>query len=212
MSRNIIFKCLCVLNYYVVFAQMNQFDMQNTTTLDIVISKGNDGSNPYEGSPYLDDRFYMAKVNEYNDSYPVRYNASEDRMEVKVSENRVIALDHLKTDYVVSFLESGTVYKTIDFNGTKGYFIEIWEGDNIFLLKKVSVKYFPEKESTNGYSPAKPARFVRQKDVYYVKKENDFIEVPNNVNKLGKMLKRNDLKTLAKNDGLDISEESDLIK
>lgn len=132
--------------------------------------------NAFEGSPYLNEEFTPAKINDVSETKLVRFDAFEDRVEIRVSENKVVILQ-VSEPYVISLLDgSDRVFETKKYlddkgNTTTAFFELIANQKHYKLYLKEKIK-FSKAEKAQGYGKAKPARFKKQNGIYYI---TDFI-------------------------------------
>jgi len=65
-----------------------------------------------EGSPYITEEFLALRLENFkNKIYSGRYNAYNGEMEIKLGEDKIIALDN-NTDYTITFMQVLKKYKT----------------------------------------------------------------------------------------------------
>ena len=145
-----------------------------------------------EGSPYLNDTFSPARINELASTHLVRFNAVEGTVEVMVADGKLVVLDNAGP-YVIALADgSGKVYEThpcVHSNGSTGNsFFELLGRTPDFALYLKEEKKFFKKESAQGYASEKPARFQKAGDSYYVSDfknaSGSLLEVPSKLKPL----------------------------
>jgi hypothetical protein len=125
------------------------------------------------GSPYLDEAFTAARINERDETHFVRFDAVEGVVEVQLAEDRVIALDN-SIPYTITLL-NGTdqVYETHEYINPKGdkastFLQVVHSSENYTLFVRENKKYFKEVKA-QGYAAAEPAGFKKAQDQYYIR-------------------------------------------
>ncbi len=128
------------------------------------------------GSKYVSD-FSFGKVIGYNQNYLMRYDAYNDQMEVKNTEDKVVIINK-KTINEVTF-NNGSKYKiynyTLDGNSITGYLKVIYDGSKSSLLKKEVIRFIPEKKAESSYDSDVPAAYKKGSDVYFIADHNGAI-------------------------------------
>lgn len=172
---------------------------QGATSIDVATEKlrmSAEASQPIDaqGSPYVDDKFLPLIVSGYdNQIFTGRFNAYNGEMEVNLG-TKIIALDKT-SQYEVVFTQTRKVYRTFSYqNDTgvakNGFLAIVNETDDFALLKEEKIKYYERVEPISSYQQAKPAKFKREDDNYYIKKGDNVSYLP--------LKKKSILKTYAK--------------
>ncbi len=121
------------------------------------------------GSRFVSD-FQFGKVIGYNQNYLLRYDAYNDQMEVKNTEDKIVIINK-KTINEVTF-NDGSKYKifnyTLDGASKIGYLKVIYGGSKSSLLKKEVIKYVPEKKAESTYEDDTPAAYKKSSPVYFI--------------------------------------------
>ncbi len=129
-----------------------------------------------QGSPYLNDEFISGSVfttskTQFTD-VPLRYNIYNDNIEFKQNNNPVQELANPEIVEKVEFGDYKFVY--IPYSDSrktdKGFFNILEEGKATLYQKPLVI--FEEAKATSPYQDAKPARFDRKSDEYYIGVEN----------------------------------------
>ena len=106
----------------------------------------------YEGTPYHVNDFLLGDVYLENEiilsNGALRYNAIADEIEYKESLND-------DDESAKALVKSKEIYAkimndTFVFIPSQGYFLVIYDGNNLSLLKKVTKKYFPPKKASSA--------------------------------------------------------------
>lgn len=124
------------------------------------------------GSPYLNENFTPAKINDISETKLVRFDAFEDRVEIMVDENKVVVLPDTEP-YTITLLDgSDKLFETKSYINDKGnpktsFFELIAKKENYRLYLKEKVE-FSKAVKAQGYQASKPAMFVKQKRIYYI--------------------------------------------
>ena len=130
--------------------------------------------NDIEGSPYLNDDFikgtiYTISQTKYVD-VPLRYNIYSEQVELKSGDGPVQALAPPEIVEKVEFGDYILVYVPfkVSRNIRRGFFRVIESGDKAVLLARAQVLFEDAKEPA-AYQDAKPPRFARKPDDYYIR-------------------------------------------
>ncbi|MCP4974881.1 MAG: hypothetical protein GY931_01850 [Maribacter sp.] len=178
--------------------------------------------NAPESTPYLNEVFTPAKINNINETKMVRFDAFEDRVEIMVSENKVVILED-KQPYSIKLLDgSGKLYETKSYydekGNTKASFFEVLalnENYSVYLKEKMK---FSKAKKAQGYEASKPAMFKKQKATHYItdfKGESDqLIKIPTKVKYFIEFFPGHSksLKMFIKDNKLKIDKSQDLMK
>lgn len=130
-----------------------------------------------DGSPYLDLEFKPAKIGEREKDYLVRFNAYEGSVEVWIRANKVVELqskgeerikmlDGSKKEYIIA------KYKDQKGEVKTGFLEELSSNEKYSLYLRERIKYF-KKTKAEGYAKAKPARFEKTAEQFYLKLPNN---------------------------------------
>ena len=142
--------------------------------------------NALESTPYLNEVFTPAKINDISETKMVRFDAFEDRVEVMANAKKVVILQDSQF-YSISLLDgSDKLYETKRYRDEKGntktsFFELIAHKDNYTLYLKEKIKFF-KAENAKGYEAPKPAMFKKQKTTYYITdfkgQSNQLLRIP----------------------------------
>jgi len=174
-----------------------------------------------EGTPYLDEQFKPARINDIKETQLVRFDAVKDQVELMAGGNSVMILDEAEP-CVISMLDGSEFrYRTksyFDGNGVvkKSFFRLIYDGDDFELYLKESKKFYKEVKP-QAYQEGSPAQFRMESVVFYV---NDFrgdktvlIELPDRLNKFVDLFPdvSREMKEFIKGQRLDLDQGQDLV-
>lgn len=195
-------------------------DGQNVDSRGRIVSiRAVDENTDTEGSKYINKNFTPIVIAQFKDKiYNARYNAFNGEMEVNIGDNKVLLLDN-NVDYEIEFSQSSKLYRTESFINNKGvskkgFLVVVNETNKFALLKEESITFHKKVNAASSYEKDIPARYVRNKDVYYIdyngtityisQKKKDLLKAfPNEASKLKSFIKKNKI---------NLKEEGDLIK
>ncbi|WBL23561.1 hypothetical protein [Zunongwangia sp. HRR-M8] len=208
MKKEYIFLLIFALSYNIFSAQSFMNGMQNSAPLKIFTKKKT--PERFTGSPYIDDSFLSAQINDGERSMSafVRYNAVEDVVEVKIDEqnSEIYTLPKLKKikyklkDYEI-FIDQFT-----DSNGetVNGYMLDYFSNQGVRFLARPEPDVVPAQPARTGYDKDKPAH-LKVDMVYYLQKnggrleevrlrEKDFKKILSDKEKMNAYFDRNKIK------------------
>jgi hypothetical protein len=178
MKQLIFLITLFLVIYQPAFAQPNYEIRQSIEFYDFHRMKGSNlkqglSESGIKGSPYLNDEFAEGSV--YTTSktqfvgIPLRYNIYNDQVEFKTAEGQVMAL---ALPEVVEKVEIGELLleNVPYFNAKKikrGFLVVLEKGPaSLYVRPRV---LFEDAEKPLAYQDAKPARFIRKPDEYFIR-------------------------------------------
>ncbi|CAI8832697.1 hypothetical protein [Chryseobacterium sp. IT-36CA2] len=177
-----------------VFVDAQQsLNINNVTSsqsvFESVVASANGAPIKYEdiqGSPYQSPLFQKASVGEKYGNIDVRYNAYTDDIEfLNNGKTEVLPKqDDFARIEVLSSKQAFVYFKNT--SEPKGYLTEIVKGKNP-VYKKEKVIFKDASAAANTYQTGKPAMFVKQDPVYYIKTASG------NMNKVSSLKKITDL-------------------
>ena len=170
----------------------------------------------YDGTPYYVNDFLLGDVYLENEiilsNGALRYNAVADEIEYKESLN-----DDDKS--AKALVKSKEIYAkimndTFVFIPSQGYYLVIFDGNNLSLLKKVTKKYFPPKKAQNNYERSTLARFEDRFKYTIYSKNGKTLELPKSKNKKIKAFGNDEkiVESYTKEQKLDLNNEKDIKK
>lgn len=175
-----------------------------------------------EGSPYLNEDFTPAKINNINETKFVRFDAFQDRVEILVDENRVVILPE-NSKYTISLLDgSEKVYETINHSNDKGnpkysFFELIANKEHFRLYLKEKIGY-SKAEKAQGYQEATPPMFKKQNSTFYITDflgySDKLVEIPKKNKNFLKLFQEQSksIKKFVNDNKLKIDNSDDLLK
>ncbi|NAS12044.1 hypothetical protein [Poritiphilus flavus] len=176
--------------------------------------------NSPEGTPYLNESFTPAKINDISKTHFVRFNGYSGEVEVKVSEGRVVVLNE-GDFFAIKLLDgSNTEYQTLSYLDEKGkrkhsFFQLLSNSEGYKLYLKQKVNYYKEVKA-EAYKEAQPPRFKPGKPEFYFSTANDPKEltlIPQKTNGFLKLFpeKSQELKKFIKSKKLKLNRKEDLM-
>lgn len=171
-----------------------------------------------EGSEYIDKNFTPIIITQYkNKIYGGRFNAFNGEIEVKLGENKVIALDN-NLDFEIKFTTTNKVYRTEKFINEKGitkkgFLVVVTKKNEYLLLKEETIKFHEKIKAATSYDKSKPARYIREKDKYFIKFNSVVTYISQKKKDLFKTFPEQSgkLKSYIKKNNLNMKDEDDLI-
>ncbi len=175
-------------------------------------------TNSYEhikGSPYLDANFKESTVYFKNDSaykIALRYNIFDQRMEYNF-KNQVFSINNPQDIKKIEIANRTFIYyyskNNYQFNG---YYQLLTQGKASLLLKREVV--FREEEKSDGIVEAKPDRFLKNPDKYYIVISSDEPKLLKNKKSLKIIFtdKLKEMETFAKKEKISFKKQADLIR
>lgn len=170
----------------------------------------------YDGTPYYVNDFLLGDVYLENEIIlsdgALRYNAVADEIEYKESLND-------DDESAKALVKSKEIYAkimndTFVFIPSQGYYLVIFDGNNLSLLKKVTKKYFPPKKAQNNYERSTLARFEDRFIYTIYTKNGNTLELPRSKSKKLKAFGDDEkiVKSYTKEQNLDLDNEKDIKK
>lgn len=135
-----------------------------------------------QGSIFFDKDYRTAKITGVADTWPIRYDAYRDEIEVKKNDE-VFALKKESPFNEITFIEKNNKMILAEFNFEnkmeKGYLFEILSYAKYALYKKQKVVFKKGKDPKTTLEIATPNRFIPLSPTYFVKTSgnNEFIEI-----------------------------------
>lgn len=126
-----------------------------------------------EGSPYLDDEFvdgsvFMTSKVQFV-GLPLRYNIFNDQVEFRFDDETVQVLSVPEVIEKVEFGETTLEYSVYsNLNKIKRGFFVVLEKGKATLYARPRVN-FEDAKKAGAYSDAKPPRFIKRPDEYYIR-------------------------------------------
>ncbi len=172
-----------------------------------------------QGSPYLNKAFSLAKVDDSENKFPVRYNAYSDEFEFLNSKNDTLVLD--KSDAYSKIIFSGSNKKYLlthytDFTEKPytGYLVEQYQKNNWAVLKRERISFYPGKKAKTSLENDMPAKYNKEKEDFYLKKpDGSIVEFPESKKQLGKLFpdKKDAIETFVKEQKIDFEYDQNKI-
>lgn len=174
MLKNIMIKKTCLLGFLLINPIIHAQQELRTKFGDVYYATDlyKTKYNAPESTPYLNEVFTPAKINNISETKMVRFDAFEDRVEVMVNAKKVVILQDSQS-YSISLQDgSDKLYETKSYRDEKGnaktsFFELIAHKENYKLYLKEKIKFF-KAEKAQGYESPKPAMFKKQKTTNYI--------------------------------------------
>jgi hypothetical protein len=171
------------------------------------------------GSPYYKQDFAESEIISRDSikyvNVKLRYNMYTDQMEF-LKGNEVLAISN-PTDFSYFIMDEDVFIYQSYLSGTssikRGYFQLLNFGPSVKLAKRFNLFYEPPSEP-DAYASAKPAKFVRRSDIYYLQFPGSvFTEVNLNRKKILEVFpdKKQELENFISDKRLKFRSEDDLI-
>jgi hypothetical protein len=189
----------------------DRFIMRATSAAYANGSKGD-----FEGSPYLNDDFEESRLWGKDAVYQgllMRYDIHQDRMEFQQNEGLFIleADPRIQKTTIVNttFVPAQYSFKGKAIQG----FLERLDSGKVTLLAKKQISFKERQEPQAMQYAAKPARFERLSDVYFIKNQEGNVTKINSIKKLLEDFpdKKVELKAFVEKEKISM-ERDDLIK
>lgn len=167
------------------------------------------------GSPYLNDSFLPAKVNDFKEVITARYNAYKDLITIKIGDSRAFFLQK-KAGNKLTFSDNKGQYQVFYDQSEKARFFKVLHRTNFYsLLVKQEVLLRGGEKPKSSYDKYIPPYFKRLKDRLYLSLDNmKAVKIPTNKKKFFKLFEDEgeQLKKYVKKHKLSIKKEEDLLK
>ncbi|MBU1011741.1 MAG: hypothetical protein KKG99_01935 [Bacteroidetes bacterium] len=167
-----------------------------------------------EGSPYLDKTFIKGSVITRDSiqyqNVPLRYNIYNDEFEFQVNEEKYLTISDPASMLQISIEDAVFIYLKKD--NKYGYY-QLLNDDKVKLLLCYNVK-FRQANVSNGINQARPPKFNRGSDTYYLQigyNEPQQIKNKKDIDLIFKS-QNSAIKELIKREKIDLHKEGDLLK
>ncbi len=175
-----------------------------------------------QGSPYVDEVFLPARVKaDIEQIFNARYNAVTDEVEVETEKNTVQAINKLLPGITVVFLKDNKIYKGMTYfneegQSVTGYLIPITtENANVKLFSKEKIVFIDRIPAKSSYQEAKPAKFDRLEDTYFITIDKDIAKpLSKNKKEIAALFPNHEKQVLnyISSEKLNIKKKEDLVK
>jgi hypothetical protein len=208
--------------FFVAFSISFALNAQNVNVDNdgrIISIKSANGTSDIEGSEYLNENFTPITITKYDGKlYNGRFNAVNGEIEVKLEDNKIIALD-TKADFEIKFNITNKTYRTEEFINNRGitknaFLVVVNDKNDYVLLKEEIIKFHKKIEATSSYAKGRPARYIRENDNYYIKYNDTVAFISQKKKDLFKMFPEQSrkIKAYIKENKISLKDEDDLIK
>ncbi|NAS11173.1 hypothetical protein [Poritiphilus flavus] len=174
-----------------------------------------------EGSPYLYEDFLPAQINNIKETKMVRFNAVENVIEVKQGEN-ILGLTMSKA-YSVKLRDGSErifeIHPVETENGKqeKVFLEKVFSNDKFMLYMKENIRYVEAKPAKSSYDQPIPAKFVKNKNSFYLIEQDSegqkLVLLPKKKKTLIKTFgdKGKTIDKKIKKEGLKLNEKNDMV-
>ncbi len=182
-------RLLLYVSVFMMFIGFCQKQQPNNPTLQELAFLVDVNASKYAnaiGSKYLFDEFKLAKIEGFQGSHLIRFDAVDNIIELKKEADEIRQLSK-KKQYKIEFLDGSGTYETKSFTNSSGkieysFFEKRYECSKFLVYKKERIKFEPAKPAKSSYEQEVPAEFVNQANAYYLLKlsENNphLVEIP----------------------------------
>ena len=174
------------------------------------------------GSPYIQETFLPARVSaKTGNIYNLRYNAVNDEMEMESQQTKNPTINKNISGLIVTFLKDNRTYYSMkyltkDGNKATGFLVSISDSNaNIKLFLKERIAFFQGKPAKSSYQAAKPAKFDRVDDEYYIVINDEIAKsLSNNKKDIAALFPNheNDILNYISAEKLNLRKQNDLVK
>jgi len=162
---------------------------------------------------YASLNFDKAYVDDFKESVFLRFNIFDNQMEFMKSNELYYLQKNLGLK--INFESLSKLYKVFNLSDELTYLRVLTEGKHAALLAKEIIKFTEAKPARTSYDSAKPAKFDRKDDEYYLSLDNKIaIEIPRNKNDFYDLFKDNSgkIRDFMKKNRLNHKDEDELKK
>ena len=172
------------------------------------------------GTPYLDDKFYLADISGVPEKVLVRYNSATDEVEIKKDDGDKEFLLPRSDEYSTIVTKFGKyTLKRVDYVSYKGesingYLVEVWSNESASLLRRDKIKVEDAREG-NGYTGFIPSKYVKASPEYYIQlKGKEIQQFPKNKKMVIEINndKKSEIERFFKENKLSFKKEEDMVK
>lgn len=172
------------------------------------------------GSPYLQQMFQGATVEDLNIKAFMRYNVYNDEFEFISQKNDTLILDKIEDFGKITFVGTNKKYRLIPYTNSKnsltnGYLIELYNKADYTLFKKENISFTEEKVAKTTLEVGMPAKYTKIDDNYFLKLPNgNTTEFPDGKKALSKLFpnQKQSIETFLKTNKIDFDNAADLVK
>lgn len=174
------------------------------------------------GSPYFNESFQKGSAVKngitIDRNIGLRYNANKDVFEIKkpiaLTDDQARILK--KTDELSLVINNQTFVFLLPTAKSKaqGYFVVLYEGENLTLYKKIKKEYLPAQKAYSSMAKAVPPSY-KEKIIYYLADSEGVINElsPSKKKKTEAFgIDKKELKIYLKENSINVNKEKDLIK
>ncbi|MFD2567208.1 hypothetical protein [Pseudotenacibaculum haliotis] len=201
-------------------SSFNQITIRNSALFENV----RDGQNSVNGkfyesitgdSPYINNAFFPAKVNNYKEFTTARYDAFKDLIVVKINDSKGLYLEK-RLGNKVRFMTTNEVYQVFYDEEEKAGFFKVLETTSKYaMLIKQQVQLKGGEKPRNSYDKYVDPFFKRVKDKLYISLDNkNAVKAPTSKKKFFKLFTddANAIRSFVNKNKLNIKSQKDILK
>lgn len=172
-----------------------------------------------QGSPYVNQKFSYAKIENVIEKHFMRYNAYSDSFEFISFQNDTLEMDKSDTFRTITFTNPVKKYTYLDYlsktkGREKGYLVELYAKADFVLYKKESIVFYPGKKARTSLENDITATYLPATNTYFFKTKSGIINFPDNKKQLIRLFpdRKDAINDFIKENKIDFEIESDLYK
>jgi len=145
------------------------------------------------GLPYFNKAFSLAKVDDSDNKFPLRYNAYSDEFEFLNSKNDTLVLEKTDAYSKIIYVGSNKKYVLVNYPNYTGknyigYLVEQYQKNNWAVLKRERISFYPGKKAKTSLENDMPAKYNKEKEDFYLRKnDGSIVEFPESKKQLSKL-------------------------
>ena len=223
MRKQIVFLSFILLATFSLNGQIAQNSVNTFNDISFFVSINNKKYRDAKGTKYIDDKFILSKINNFEKLYPVRFDVVDNIMEFKEADQEIMGISPTQDFRIVFSDGSNRVFTSKTIINETGdlqrlFLEEVQVTQNYSLYKRTRIKFHPAKPAKSSYEPEVPAIFKKMSDFFYVDYPNDSIDylllLPKNKKKVKLFFGThgNEVIKYAKKEGLKFDSQEAIIK
>lgn len=173
-----------------------------------------------EGTPYIYKDFVPSEIEGVKSKMNLRYNAFDDVVEVEKAPNEIYTVSKEPTYGVIYMNYDRKKLRLVTIVDKKNenvliYAFELMKNNNLALLRRDKIDFKEGKVAKTSFELNSKPQFTSIKSTYLLEqKDRTIIEFPSSKSKLLALYPShaNDIKSYLKDNKIDLSDESDMIK
>jgi len=211
-----IFLLISIVSYS---QETKKSDPAESRMLGQTIRNTNRSNNKVKGSPYVQQMFAVAKVENITQKSIMRYNVFDDQFEFISTTSDTLIMDKNPDFSPIVFSGTNKKYQLTQYTNNTGklfygYLIHLYEKGDFALLKKENIIFYEEKPAKTSLEVTQPARFTKVGDTWFLKNKDKVSEFPESKKQLIKLFPDHKMaiETFVKENKISFDIESDQVK